>query len=130
MYNNLVADKKWKTAHDAKIVALMTKLEQLEKQVLSGNGGTAATTTKSSTIDIVEWRKKKSFGANTTKDGKEWWWCPHQHNGGKGLYVQHSPDDHQSWADKKKLGKSSNGSGTSSGSSNSSSSKNAGCNGH
>ena len=37
---------------------------------------------------------KKTFGDSVEKSGKTWFWCPHQHNDGKGMYVTHKPEEH------------------------------------
>lgn len=102
-YNNLDRQKLWSKSSekDEKIVALTTKLEDLEKKVKSGKagsssgGGSGAGAGKASSYDkIAQWRLKKSFGDHIdSKDGKEWWWCT-KHQDGKGLYVRHAPADH------------------------------------
>jgi hypothetical protein len=113
-FNNMVAKKTWKTGEskDAKITALTTQLSNLEKKFgdksngkksTKGNNESSSDAKKSGgRFDIDSWRLTKSLGASCEKEGKTWYWCHHQHNEGKGMYVTHKPDDHVSWKDKKK----------------------------
>ena len=111
-YNNLVAQNKWKNQDrkDSKVAALYTEIDNLKcvlatmtSQKSSGtsnsqsnNGDDKNNTNKRNSFrQVAEWRKKKSFGASTEKEGKIWWWCPkHEGKGYKGLYVTHKPEDH------------------------------------
>ena len=103
-YNNLVLGSKWKeNAGDSKIVALATQVEQLKKELGAARNSSKNENKNTSkvTLNVAEWRKTKSHGDSVNKDGKQWWWCPHQHNHGKGMYVTHPPDKHVSWKEKK-----------------------------
>ena len=115
-YNNLAQAKVWKTdpdAKDAKIVALTTQLNELSKKVNNQPGKPVSDAKKKLTVE--EWRKTKSLGDHTKRDGKDWYWCPHQHNNGKGLYVTHKPEDHVDWKEKKRQRTSNNSNGNSNG---------------
>ena len=99
-YNNLVKQSLWtkSSEKDDKMVALTTKISELEKKLDSkktGGGGGNGNQDRSSNYDkVATWRFKKNLGDHVeNKDGKEWWWCP-QHNDKKGLYVRHKPEDH------------------------------------
>ena len=102
-YNNLVHQKTWKSVdgRDAKLVALATQVKTLEEKLASNkktgsnDNGTSSTKKK----NIEEWRLTKSQGDSVKKNGTQWYWCPHQHNGGKGMYVTHKPEEHTVWKD-------------------------------
>jgi hypothetical protein len=116
-YNNLSEAKAWRTApdaKDAKIVALTTQLNELTDKINNRSGQTKSGDTKKS-ISVDEWRKSKSLGEHTKRDGKDWYWCPHQHNNGKGLYVTHKPENHVDWKEKKRQKTSNNSNGNSNG---------------
>lgn len=122
-YNNMVAKSKWKTTEskDAKIVALTTKLDDLEKKFkekkAGGSGGGKSgggTSSGKSRFDIPEWRLKKTLGTTVEKDGKTYHWCSKQHNKGKGMYVTHAEKDHVAWQEKKSSNDSSSNSNSSS----------------
>ena len=108
-YNNLNDDKKrWNSnaTKDSKIVALTTQVEELKKKWSNKNKGGGGKDNGPGSrdkvkLDVAEWRKTNNLGAKVTKDGKDWWWCPHQHNGGKGLYVTHPPDKHVEWQERR-----------------------------
>ena len=106
-YNNLVAQKAWNTStsKNAKLVAMATQVKNLEKQ-LSDSKDTKNTNTGKQTQGkkppIAEWRFKKSFGSEVEKDDRKWYWCHHQHNDGKGMYVTHKPEDHVTWSQNRK----------------------------
>ena len=109
-YNNMVAKSKWKSGEskDAKIVALTTKLDNLEKKYNKKDHKTSGqskndTSKGSSRYDIPEWRLKKTLGSSVERDGKTFHWCTKQHNKGKGMYVTHKEEDHVDWQEKKKL---------------------------
>jgi hypothetical protein len=102
LYNNAVHNKTWNKPDpkDAKLIALTTQLEKLLKS--SGNQTALATDSSSSAKQtpkprniIEDWRKKKG-AATVTKDGQTWHWCPKHKVDGQydGLYVTHSPADH------------------------------------
>ena len=107
-YNNLVAQKTWTngSGKNAKLVALATQVKDLEQKLASRNGGgNNNTQTAQKRISIAEWRLKKTLGDKVDKDGNTWYWCPHQHNDGKGMYVTHKPEDHTKWKEDNKARK-------------------------
>jgi hypothetical protein len=111
LYNNAVHNKTWNKPDpkDAKLIALTTQLEKLLKS--SGNQTALATDGSSSSSKpaskprnvIDEWRKKKG-AATVTKNGQTWYWCPKHKVDGQydGLYVTHSPADHDEVMAKRK----------------------------
>ena len=108
-YNNLVDQKTWNDGQNksAKLVALATQVKSLEQKLAShSNGGRGAgngnPNKNGKGFQIPEWRKTKSLGDEVQKDGKDWHWCPHQHNNGKGMYVNHKPEDHTHWQERQK----------------------------
>ena len=100
-----------------KLVALATELQALKKQVHSSqsNGGKSSNGSgkEKKTFTIDELRLKKSHGEKVEKDGKTWYWCHHQHNDGKGMYVAHHPDTHTEWYKNRKKSKEAKKSGDS-----------------
>ena len=50
---------------------------------------------------------KKTLGAKVFKDGKWYWWCDHHKWDGfyDGLYVTHSPENHDEWKAKQDANK-------------------------
>jgi len=113
IYNNAVSSNRWEYSDpkDAKIIALSTKLEELEKQVNLSAHSTQSQQSNSKSNDnksggnnskyltIEDWRMKK--GEQTVeRDGKTWHWCPKPVSPGRndGLYVTHKPEDHEEWA--------------------------------
>ena len=106
-YNNLVHQKTWKSVDvkDAKLVALATQVKSLEDKLSKRNNGAGGSDNsnnggkdnKNKSSKIAEWRTCKTLGDSVKKDGTQWYWCPHQHNNGKGLYVTHKPEDHTEW---------------------------------
>lgn len=111
-YNNMVKAETWNrtTAKDSKIVALTTQVEKLQEQLNNnkynshGGGGGGGNKNSGVKLRVEEWRLKKTSGDKVFKDGKQWYWCPHQHNDGKGMYVTHKPEEHTTWKDCKKNG--------------------------
>ena len=113
IYNNAVSANRWEYSDpkDAKILALTTKVDQLEAQMkLSANATTQKPPSQQTSSDnsngnskylkIDDWRKKKGEPM-IKKDGKTWYWCPkHVSRDGNydGLYVTHKPEDHDEWA--------------------------------
>ena len=115
IYNNAVSANRWEYADpkDAKILALTTKVDQLEAQMklsahttqkqnqrsfdAPNNSGNSNGHSKYLTIDT--WRMKKTEPM-IQRDGKSWYWCPKHVSLGKyeGLYVTHKPEDHDEWA--------------------------------
>lgn len=105
-YDNIEAEGGWKTtkAKDSKLIALATRVEELEKELTTAksvnNSGTNSGPNSNrgkqdnQNWEIDEWRKKKTLGNETTKDGKKYYWCPHHKNPNKGypdgLYVTHT----------------------------------------
>ena len=53
---------------------------------------------------------KKTLGAKVFKDGKWYWWCEHNKWDGfyDGLYVTHSPENHDEWKAKQDVNKKRN----------------------
>jgi hypothetical protein len=109
-YNNMVMQKTWKQTEskNAKIVALTTQVQNLEKKLNSGDykkssgGNSNHDNKKSSKLNVAEWRLTKTFGNSVVKDDKTWHWCSKQHNKGKGMYVTHKEEDHTPWQERKK----------------------------
>ena len=101
LYNIAVHSKYWNRPDpkDAKIIALTTQLEKLiktsESLALATDGKTSTKPTQKPRNILEEWRKKKG-AATITKDGQTWHWCPRHKVEGQydGLYVTHSPADH------------------------------------
>ena len=116
-YNNLVDQKAWNTNNtkNAKLVALATQVKTLEQKLAdSTNNSTSNRNTggpnKSNRNGkfggpLPAWRLTKSLGDKTERDGLTWYWCHHQHNNGKGMYVTHKPEDHTSWLERKNKSK-------------------------
>ena len=106
-YNNLVKQKLWNRGEskDAKIVALATKVEELETALattssknsssLSSNNSSRSTGKSS---NIPDW-KMKNTGPSIEMVGRTWYWCPHHIWEGhyNGLYMNHKPEDHDEW---------------------------------
>ena len=106
-YNNMVENKTWKMkeADDSKLVALTTQVKELKEKLnsqSSGKDNNPGSGSGSKRQPIAEWRLKKTQGDKLTKDGTTWYWCPHQHNNGKGMYVTHKPENHTSWYENRK----------------------------
>ena len=113
-FNNMVTQGNWRQveAKDSKIVALLTKVNDLEEQLKSSTSASTFASSKSSgtskssknpyfTLD--DWRMKKD-GDSKVMDGKTWYWCPKHVQEGvyDGLYVTHKPEDHDAWQDRKR----------------------------
>ena len=112
IYNNAVSTNRWDYSDpkDAKILALTTKVDQLEARMkLSANATTQKppykqpfsdnSNSNSKYLTIDAWRMKKGE-LMIKKEGKTWYWCPKHVYQGKydGLYVTHKPEDHDEWA--------------------------------
>ena len=109
----MVAKQEWKTAEpgNSKIAALTTELNDLKEKFAlvtqsMSRPGSAAPGSRSGNgrrVDssIPAWRLTKTLGDKVDRDGKTWFWCPHQHNDGKGMYVTHHPNDHTAWKERK-----------------------------
>ena len=121
-YNNLVQQNKWKQTEkkDAKMAALSTEIEQLKTVLATVTNGTSNSSShrndsgsgRNNNRQVADWRKKKSFGAQTERDGKTWYWCPkHEGKGYNGLYVSHKPEDHDAHMAKFKRGPNENSNG-------------------
>ena len=102
LYNNAVHNKTWNKPDpkDAKLIALTTQLEKFIKSsgnqtALATDGKPSAKPTSKPRNVIDDWRKKKGT-AKVTKDGQTWYWCPKHKVDGEydGLYVTHSPENH------------------------------------
>ena len=109
-YNNLFEAKKWKSNNSSndKIVALTTKVEELQKKLNAkshtSGGSKGGNNSPPKLADDEQWRLKKSFGDHVNKMGKDWYWCNKQHNNGQGMYVTHKPEDHTSWKERNPQG--------------------------
>ena len=91
-YNNIVAEGEWKTtkSKDSKLIALTTEVENLQKQLTTVQNESKQATSSGNNFRsnndyvIDDWRKKKTEGDETSRDGKKYWWCPHHKNDEKG----------------------------------------------
>ena len=109
-YNNMDKRKTWnkKSAPNAEMVALMTRIAQLEdaqkKTALLTDGPTDSKKTPAATggnVDTVPGTNVELFRTKYTKDvitknGKTYWWCKHhisEKYGWNGLYCTHKPED-------------------------------------
>ena len=106
-YNNMAKDKSWNTSSDkdSKIVALTTKVEMLQEQINKNSNSSSGAPPPSGggkNLRVDEWRLTNNLGSSVKRDGKQWYWCPHQHNNGKGMYVTHKPEDHVDWKENKR----------------------------
>ena len=110
-YNNLVEQKTWKDnqGKNAKLVALATQVKTLEQKLASnsnqggsGTGSYRGNQNGKNGRAPEAWRLNKTLGDSVEKDNKTWYWCPHQHNDGKGMYVTHKAEDHTLWKEDKK----------------------------
>ena len=100
-YNALNLEKRWIT-EDPKVVALATVIEQLQEatdtiallaESNQGNG------TKKKTFQDNKWKYEVPEDDDPKEkvvNGKTFWFCPHEHNDGKGMWALHKPEDHQS----------------------------------
>ena len=100
----MFSDNKWKISDskDAKIIALTTKVEQLEKAFSTTKQPSGPSKPTQSSSRIEDWRKVKTT-YSVEKNGLTWWWCPkHKFEGVfDGLYVRHKPEDHDAWQQRK-----------------------------
>ena len=113
-YNNLVQQSQWKNQErkDAKFAALTNELKTLKAVFATAysnsNSNSHSNRSNSNSTwsnNIEDWRKKKSFGTSTEKNGKTWHWCSkHKSKDYDGLYVcTHKESDHDEfYANKKK----------------------------
>jgi hypothetical protein len=81
------------TALTSNIQALSQQVQTIQKGNNHNKPGGSSAGSLNSHRNIEEWRKTKTLGDETIKDGKHFYWCP-QHQDGKGLYVTHHPQDH------------------------------------
>jgi hypothetical protein len=96
---------------DAKLLALTTKLAAMEGGTKPGGGGSGGhgggnggrnNSDRNGGVEMVanveKWRTIKGKG-KFTKNGKDWWWCPHhvKEDHWDGLYVRHKPSQHKGW---------------------------------
>ena len=86
------------------MIALISRLENLEKQAFGGtNFGNSSTNGNSFKHTVEEWRMKCD-GDRKVVGGKEYFWCPHHRLEGvfDGLYMQHKPGcGHDEWQERK-----------------------------
>ena len=120
IYTNQHAKGKWMVpdAKTAKIAALVTQVESLQKSITDKGTSLAYTTNvatnNSKNNQIADWRYKHTGSDKITKDDKTWYWCDHSSHGRKnskctdGLYCLthgrkgHPEHDHDSWINYKK----------------------------
>ena len=105
-YNNMVKQGSWrsKEASDSKMVALLTKVSDLEAKLQkSSSGASAGKKGSGSYFTLEDWRLHFD-GDSKLVDGKMWYWCKKHKQEGlyDGLYVTHRPEDHDAWVDRKK----------------------------
>jgi len=99
MYNNMVRQKIWKTqdSSTSKIVVLTAQVKILEDKLKKGASSYNSndnSTKPRQFLEVAKWRKTKSFGLSTNKDGRQCHWCSINHNKGNGMYVTHKEEDH------------------------------------
>ncbi len=110
-YNDMIKDKTWGKVdpHDAKILALTTKLEKLEKEgATKPNAAMNEADSKTQGGEkrfnpLEEWREK--FGGDTEEvNGCTYWWCKnHKTKEYDSIYLSsHSPVNHNVWSKDKK----------------------------
>ena len=116
-YVNMSSTGEWNEVnpHEAKLLALATKVDQLEKQnaaLATTNASNSAPPQNNvrSNVDrtlaggVERWRTVKK-GPSIQVDGKTFFWCPHhKHPKGffDGLYCIHRPENHAEWKAKYK----------------------------
>ena len=108
----MVEDKSWGKVdpRDAKIMALTTKLEKLEKEgvkpaanVTKGGGTGGGKPSAGKLPPLEEWRTKFD-GPKKVVDNRTYYWCKHHKSKDyNGLYVSsHSEEHHEAWSKDKK----------------------------
>ena len=104
-YNNMCKRKIWiqSETQESKLVALATKLQQVESQLKNQLSSSSSKSSNSSVSTkkkhgIEEWRMVKK-GDTKVVNGVTYWWCPHHKVEGKydGLYMTHKPSEHSAW---------------------------------
>ena len=104
-YNNMLERKIWiqSETQESKLVALATKLQQMESQMKNQFSSSSSKSNNSSVSNkkkhgIDEWRMVKK-GESKVVNGTTYWWCPHHKVEGKydGLYMTHKPSEHSAW---------------------------------
>ena len=109
-YRNIKGERSWnkKSDKDAKIIALTTKVGNLEQKLTNpqgngggGNGSNTDGSTKAK-LRVDAWRIK-NVGNTTEHDGKKWVWCKHHKSDGlfEGMYMPEG-HDHDAWKKDKK----------------------------
>ena len=114
IYNNMDEAGEWNKVNptDAKLLALTTKIEQLEKDKVALAAAAKSPPSNTANNDrnndgrnsnlvggVEKWRTIKKADTITV-NGKDWHWCPHhKHPQGHfdGLYCAHKPEDHKDW---------------------------------
>ena len=104
----MVKQSLWKQeeAKDSKIVALVTKVNELESKLASKQTSSSTSTSRKAfgrKFRMDDWRMVKD-GDSKTVDGDKWWWCPHHVQEGvyDGLCVKYHPEKHDKWVERKK----------------------------
>ena len=92
---------------DAKIIALTTKVETLQKSFASSmsDGGNSGDRRNDFHYPRDGWKKTIPAWKRTKKedsikvDGRTYWWCVHHKYTGRydGLYRDHKSEDHDNW---------------------------------
>ena len=118
LYNNMDESDEWNKVNptDAKLLALTTQVEQLQKENVAlaaaaksppSDGSSGRTTAggggKNLKGGVEEWRTIKK-GDSIVRNGKTFYWCPyHKHPDGysNGLYCVHKPENHIQWQNNK-----------------------------
>ena len=106
LYTNLIATKVYQTKDpkESKIIALTTRIKQLESKVTSpGSSNPDNLDMTHWPGGVAKWRCKKQ-GPTIVVDGKTFWWCEkhvHSERHPNGLYMPHKPDkEHDEWQKK------------------------------
>ena len=106
-YNNMVMQGSWKNidAKDSKLVALLTKVTNLEEKLKnSSSSSTAGQKGRSAYFTLDDWRMKFDGNVSKVVAGKTWHWCKRHIQEGvyDGLYVTHKQEDHDDWVELRK----------------------------
>ena len=99
IYTNMKTNGEWNKVDpkDAKIMALITKIEKLENKKKPDK---AKKGTKKMGSNEIDPQCTKHKGPSIVIDGETLWWCEHHKNPSRfpqGLYMPHKPEDHNAW---------------------------------